>query len=191
MSEKRQYFRIQQDVIFNFKVVSTDDVCHINADQHFDHADALELVSQFQRMDNDCNGLLNQIKQEQPITASYLEIINQKLNRLSQQLLAHEAVAVNDSESGKIDLSLGGIGFNSDRMIGVESWLAVKLVFLPAYVGLITYSQVTRTQAQEDGSWLIGARFHQLNNEQQRVLSRQVMQAQFESRESFANQVRH
>ena len=51
MNEKRQYFRIQQDVIFNFKCVNTDAVSHISAENHFDHAGALGLASQFQQMD--------------------------------------------------------------------------------------------------------------------------------------------
>jgi hypothetical protein len=191
MTEKRQFFRIQQDVIFNFKAVSTDEVTHVCAEQHFDHANALSLISQFQQLDNDSHKLLENIQQENSDVAKYLDVLNQKLNRLSQQLLANEAVAVNDSENGRIDLSLGGIGFTSDSPHGIESWLAVKLVFVPSYVGLVTYTQVTRNLLQEDGSHLIGARFHQLNEEHQRVLSRQMMQTQLAEKELHSKEIQH
>ena len=178
MSEKRQYFRIQQDVIFNFKCVNTDAVSHISADQHFDHSGALGLASQFQQMDNDSSKLLKDIKQDNIAVADYLDMLNRKMNLLAQQMLVNEAVSAHDSDSGRIDLSQGGIGFISSHSIGIESWLAVKLIFTPSYVSLLSYAQVTRNQAQNDDCYLIGARFHQLNDEQQRILARQVMQTQ-------------
>ncbi|MGH1440323.1 MAG: PilZ domain-containing protein [Cellvibrionaceae bacterium] len=191
MSEKRQFFRIQQDVIFNFKAVCTDAVSHISAEQHFDHASTLGLLSQFQQFDNDLHSTLEVIRQDNLAVADYLDMLNQKMNLLSQQMLSNEAVSANDSDSGRIDLSQGGIGFDSSTPLGIESWIAVKLVFLPAYTGLLTYAQVTRNQMQEDGSYLIGARFHQLNDEQHRLLARQVMQAQLVEKRQQKSQVHH
>lgn len=191
MSEKRQFFRIQQDVIFNFTAVSTDDVSHISAEQHFDHAGTLGLFSQFQQLDNDMYATLDIIRKENLAIANYLDMLNQKMNLLSQEMLSHEAVSVNDSESGRIDLSQGGIGFESSKPLGIESWIAVKLVFLPSYTGLLSYAQVTRNQPQADGTYAIGARFHQLNEEQYRLLARQVMQAQVMQKRDTKGQVHH
>lgn len=191
MNEKRQFFRIQQDVIFNYKAVCTDDVNHIKAEQHFDHASTLGLFSQFQQLDNDLHSTLEIIRQDHLGIADYLDMLNQKMNLLSQQLISNDAVAVNDSDSGLIDLSQGGIGFESPTPLGVESWIALKLVFLPAYTGILTYAQVTRNQLQSDGQYLIGARFHQLNDEQQRMLARQVMQAQLLEKRQEKSQVHH
>lgn len=191
MSEKRQFFRIQHDVIFNFKAVSTDAVSHVTAEQHFDHSSTLGLFSQFQQLDNDLHSTLEIIRQDNLGIADYLDMLNQKMNLLSQQLISNEAVSTNDSESGRIDLSQGGIGFDSPLSLGIESWVAVKLVFLPAYTGLLTYAQITRNQIQSDGSYLIGARFHQLNEEQQRLLARQVMQAQLMEKRQQKSQVHH
>jgi len=113
MSEKRQFFRIQQDVIFNFKTVSTDDVSHISTEQHFDHSSTLGLFSQFQQLDNDLHSTLEIIRQDHLGIADYLDMLNQKMNLLSQQMISNEAVSANDSDSGRIDLSQGGIGFES------------------------------------------------------------------------------
>lgn len=191
MNEKRQYFRIEQDVIFNFKPVNTDATSHISAEQHFDHAGALGLFSRFQQLDNDSHALLNEIHQQSPLVASYLDILNQKLNLLSQQSLSNEAVSAYDSDSGRIDLSQGGLGFNADSPIGIESWLAIKLVFVPSYTGIVAYAQVTRNQLQADGSYLIGARFHSLNEEQEKTLAKQVMQAQLLQKRRSKSLIHH
>ena len=191
MNEKRRYFRIQQDVIFNFKKVSTDAVTHSSAEQHFDHASALGLFTQFQQLDNDSHSLLSDIQQDNPAVAKYLGILNQKLNLLSQQSLSNEAVSAFDSESGRIDLSQGGLGFNADYPIGVESWVAIKLVFIPSYTGIVAYAQVTRNQLQDDGSYLIGASFHGLNDEQEKTLAKQVMQAQLIQKRRHKSLIHH
>ena len=190
-SEKRQFFRIQQDVIFDFKPVSTDAVAHISPEQHFDHANTFRLTTQFQLLDNDSHLVLEQLRKENGTLAHYLDTLNHKLNLLTQQLLANEAVSAHDRESGKVDLSQGGIGFSSNQAIGIESWLAVKLVFLPSYTALLTYAQVTRNHIQADGSYLIGARFHQLNDEQHRLIARQVMTTQRLQTKQVKRQVHH
>lgn len=191
MGEKRQFFRIQQDVIFNFKAVSSDEMSHNKAESHFDHSSTLGLFSQFQQLDNDLHPTLEIIRKEHLAIGDYLDMLNQKMNLLSQQMLSNEAVSAHDSESGRIDLSQGGIGFDSPKPLGVESWVAVKLVFLPAYTGLVTYAQVTRNQEQLDGTYLIGARFHQLNEEQERLLAKQVMQSQLMQKHSSKVEVHH
>jgi len=191
MSEKRQFFRIQQDVIFNFKAVSTDAVSRGCAEKHFDHSSTLGLFSQFQQLDNDLHSTLEIIRQDNLGIADYLDMLNQKMNLLSQQMISNEEVSVNDNETGRLDLSQGGIAFDSAMPLGIESWIAVKLVFLPAYTGLLTYAQITRNQIQDDGSYLIGARFHQLNEEQQRLMARQVMQAQLMDKRQQKSQIHH
>ncbi|MFT6388511.1 MAG: hypothetical protein ACJAUP_001894 [Cellvibrionaceae bacterium] len=193
MSEKRQFFRIQQDVIFNFKPVSTDAVSRGSAEKHFDHSSTLGLFSQFQQLDNDLHSTLEIIRKDNLGVADYLDMLNQKMNLLSQQMISNDAVSVNDSdsESGRLDLSQGGIAFDSPLPLGIESWIAVKLVFLPAYTGLLGYAQITRNHVQKDGSYLIGARFHQLNEEQQRLMAKQVMQAQLMVKRQEKSQIHH
>lgn len=78
MTEKRQFFRIQQDVIFNFKCVNTDAISHINPEQHFDHSGTLGLLSQFQHLDNDTHSTLEHIRKENLLVADYLSMLNQK-----------------------------------------------------------------------------------------------------------------
>ncbi len=184
MNEKRQFFRIQQDVIFNFRSISNDHMIHSPPEQHFENSETLCLFSEFQQIDSNSSTLLDSIRLENPLIAEYLNNINQKIDLVCQQVLANQS-SVHDIESGKIDISQGGLAFSCDHSIGVESWLAVKLIFLPSYTGVISYGQVTRNVQQEDGSYLIGMRFHNLSEEQSKIIAKQIFTTQIMERHQY------
>jgi hypothetical protein len=188
MSEKRQFFRIQQDVIFNFCAVSNDDVIHSRAEQHFEHSETLCLFSEFQQINGQQAQLMALIKEESPLVAEYLGGLSRKMDLVCQQVLSDQS-SVHDIDSGRIDISQGGLAFSSDDSIGVENWLALKLIFVPSYTGVITYGQVTRNALQEDGTYLIGVRFHNLDDEQSKMIAKQVFKTQIiERQQTYAFQ---
>ena len=59
----------------------------------------------------------------------------------------------------------------------------LKLIFLPSYTGVITYGQVTRNALQADGTYLIGVRFHNLDDEQAKLIAKQVFKTQIIERQ--------
>lgn len=182
MNEKRQFFRIEQDVIFNFRSVSSDNVLHNRPEQHFEHSETLCLFSELQHIDSNSAQLLESIKHKDPLMAEYLASINQKIDLVCQQVLATQS-SVHDMENGRVDISQGGLAFNCDHSIGVENWLAVKLIFLPSYTGIVSYGQVTRNALQADGSYLIGVRFHNLTEEQSKLIAKQIFSTQIAERQ--------
>ena len=107
MHEKRQFFRIQQDVVFNFWTVSNDNVVHNRPEQHFEHSETLCLFSEFQQIDGNSSDILESIQRDNPLVAEYLNTINQKLNLVFQQVLSNQS-SVHDVDSGKVDISQGG-----------------------------------------------------------------------------------
>jgi hypothetical protein len=188
MSEKRQFFRIEQDVIFNFRSVSNDDVNHNRPEQHFEHSETLCLFSEFQHIDNDSAQLLASIKHKEPLIAEYLSTINRKIDLVCQQVLAGQS-SVHDIDNGRVDISQGGLAFSCDHSIGIENWLAIKLIFLPSYTGIVSYGQVTRNSLQEDGSFLIGIRFHNLTDDQSKLIAKQIFNTQIlERQQSYSCQ---
>jgi hypothetical protein len=178
MSDKRQFFRIQQDVIFRFKAVSTDSIHQMHAEQHFDPSSSYGLFAQFQQLDIESNLIMQNIRRDNADVSQYLDILNKKINLLSKQMLAKEIISEDSQDTGRIDLSQGGIAFTSKGPLGIESWIAIKLVFLPTYTAIVNYAQITRNQKLDDGSYLIGARFHQLSDEEERIIAKQVIDTQ-------------
>jgi hypothetical protein len=178
MSDKRQFFRIQQDVIFNFKAVSTDSIEEFNAEHYFDRSASVGLLTKFQQLDNVSTTFMHNIRKENSDVGQYLEILNKKINLLSQLMLAQEMVAEDDQDAGRIDLSQGGIAFTTNRPLDIESWIAIKLVFLPAYTSILNYAQITRSQQLGKDRYLVGASFDHLNADEQRIIAKQIIDTQ-------------
>jgi hypothetical protein len=178
MSDKRKFFRIQQDVIFNFKAVSTDSIHEYNADHYFDRSASVDLLTKFQQLDRDSTAIMQNIRKDNSHIGQYLETLNKKINLLSQQVLAQEIIAEGDQNAGRIDLSQGGIAFTTSCPLDIKSWVAVKLVFLPAYIAILSYAQIIRSQQLDDGRYLVGASFDQLNADEQRIIAKQIIDTQ-------------
>jgi hypothetical protein len=178
MSDKRQFFRIQQDVIFNFKAVSTDSIEEFNVAHHFDRSASVGLLAKFQQLDNVSMAVMHNIRKENSNVSQYLEILNEKINLLSQLMLAQEMIAENDQDAGRIDLSQGGIAFTTNCPLEIDSWIAIKLVFLPAYTAILSYAQITRSQQLGEDRYLVGASFDQLNVDEQRIIAKQIIATQ-------------
>ena len=121
---------------------------------------------------------MNNIRKENSDVGQYLEILNKKINLLSQLMLAQEMVAEDDQNAGRIDLSQGGIAFTTNRPLDIESWIAIKLVFLPAYTSILNYAQITRSQQLGEDRYLVGASFDHLNADEQRIIAKQIIDTQ-------------
>ncbi len=87
-------------------------------------------------------------------------------------------VAEDDQDAGRIDLSQGGIAFTTNRPLDIESWIAIKLVFLPAYTAILNYAQITRSQQLGEDRYLVGASFDHLNPDEQRIIAKQIIDTQ-------------
>ena len=178
MTDKRQFFRIQQNVIFNFKAVAADSIHEGNAEQHFNPSTGIGLLAKFQQLDKDSVTIVQNIRKDNSDVGDSLEVINQKINLLSQLMLAQEMIAENDQDAGRIDLSQGGIAFTTNCPLEIDSWIAIKLVFLPAYTAILSYAQITRSQQLGEDRYLVGASFDQLNVDEQRIIAKQIIATQ-------------
>jgi hypothetical protein len=178
MSDKRQFFRIQQDVIFNFKAVSTDSIEEFSAQHYFDSSASVGLLAKFQQLNNVSMTVMHNIRKENSDVGQYLEILNEKINLLSQLMLAQEMVAEDNQDAGRIDLSQGGIAFTTNCPLNIESWIALKLVFLPAYTAILSYAQITRSEQLDEDRYLVGASFDHLNVDEQRIIAKQIIETQ-------------
>ena len=71
----------------------------------------------------------------------------------------------------------------SDRAIYKDSYIVVRLVFLPYYVPIASFAKVIRSVSKDD-KYQTAAKFHRLSDADRQELSKQILRAQATSRKS-------
>lgn len=89
--------------------------------------------------------LLSRINEQSPETARYLQYLDHKLNQLAGMSMAREMEVTRQSVS-RVNLSAGGLAFDTGAPLAVGELLELRLVLLPASLGILTMARVVDSQ---------------------------------------------
>jgi hypothetical protein len=176
--ERRNSFRINQDVIFDFRQVDTHTAEHLEPEQAVDDGVAMQLVAELRRIDRDAQQLLKIVTDKQRLLGDYLQKLNNKID-----LIARHAVfaAGPNSQTLRLNISEGGVAFSSDRALYKGNFLVLRMIFLPSYTPVIVFAVVARCESDKD-SFRIATKFHRLRDQERQELARQILKAQVSNR---------
>jgi len=176
MDDRRSFFRVDDEVSFDYKPVDTHTVEDNQADSLFTDTPSIGLFAEFRAIDSESSQLLHSIGEKDRQISDYLSAINRKVELLAQQVvnLQHGKPKIHVAQ---INLSEGGIAFNSDKALYKGSFLAMRLVFVPSYVAVAMFAKVIRCEGNKNGHQ-VAAKFHKITEAQRQIVSKQIMQAQ-------------
>lgn len=178
MSERRRFFRIDDYVRLTYQTVSRETVEQVQPESLFPDAGLLSLQAELKKLDSESAQLLFQIKDQDRRLGDYLHLLNRKIELVSQQLMADRASGETNAMRREVNLSEGGVAFSNPTAIEEGQFLALHLLFLPSYAGVVLFAQAVRCEAQHNGQFNIGANFHKASSAQKQFLSQQIMRAQ-------------
>lgn len=179
--DKRDFFRISQDVIFDYKVVDSYTAESDKPEDEFEDAVSLGLLNELKRLDKDNVQTLRLLTEKNRLLGDYLQSLSSKIDLIARHsLFAHDS---GDKEKAKtrINLSEDGLAFIADRALYKGGYLAVRLIFLPAYSPVVAFAKIIRCEPKEE-QYQIAARFHRLPDSERQELSRQILKAQVSQR---------
>jgi len=175
--DRRQYFRIDQRVSLELKVIAESEIGHHPSPTQFGVSPNFLLLSELQEIDSQSHHLLRKISEKDSNVASFLQIMHDKIERIAQAIASNEMV-ISNSEVQEVNLSEGGIQFRSNEAFDIDSFLSVKLVFPESCLGLLIYAQCCRSQALDDGGFMIGIEFIKMPESCRMILARQIFESQ-------------
>ncbi len=183
--DNRSYFRITNDLILDYHPVDAFTADHQQPDTVFPEDTTLNLFTEFRRLETDAATSLTSISDTNRALADFLGIINRKIDLLAQQVMAerHQNSSIKPT---KANISEGGIAFLSDKALYKGSYMALRLFFLPSFIGLTTFARVIRCDEVVGKPYQIAVKFHRIGNAQQQILSRQILQQQIIARRENA-----
>jgi hypothetical protein len=178
MSERRSFFRIDESIALELKVVTEQIVKDNQPESLFSNAGSLKLYSELRKIDNDNSQLLHQIKELSRPLAEYLHNLNRKIELLGQELMADQKPQPPSKTIRQVNLSEGGIAFGSNTDVPAGQFIALRLVFLPSNAGLVLFAKIIRCEPNNSGEFQIAAKFLHINDIQQQLIGQQIMRAQ-------------
>jgi len=186
--ERRQYFRINGKVAVDYKVITEDEMQHGRLPTQFQVSPFFLLLTQLHEFSHDNSYQLRKIAQKDPMVASYLENMNNKIDAIAHAI-AKSDVEFENLSAQEINLSEGGLSFFSSEAIPVNSYLALKVVFEDTYTGLLLYGQVLYCgEQEEDGQYKIGVEFSDLPESSRLIVARYILTSQSRERQQSDEQ---
>lgn len=169
-TERRRFFRINDDIFLEYDLLSENE--YSNAQEELDaikHT-AFSMSAEFATLNNEFHPLLNNIKQNTPDIAQYLELLNQKIDALSQHLLEVQ-IPLEDTKISA-NLSASGIAFRSDKIIHTGQGLRLRIVLFPEKIGIMVFGRVVHSDNEKGSSneHLISVDFEHIRYEDQELM---------------------
>jgi hypothetical protein len=90
MSERRSYFRIDESIALEFKLIDELTASKTQPEALFSNANSLKLYSELKKIDADNAQFLFQVKELSRPLAEYLHNLNRKIELLGQELMADQ-----------------------------------------------------------------------------------------------------
>lgn len=130
-SDRREFFRINDTVVVDYKVVEKDNVTNIarRIAQATDDDESNE-KAQLRAIQNAFSHLLDQINHHDRETARALRMLDEKINLIAQSVQRYNN-PVNPDDLIEANLSGGGIAFMIDQAIEIRGHVELHLQLLP------------------------------------------------------------
>lgn len=176
--ERREYFRIDDQVLLDYRPLPDQDVAAFRAMLAGDLPHRFMTASTFAATSRQIAHALQRIQSELPEVARCLQAIDQKLNTLAQLFVAEEAQGTLQ-DSRDVSLSAGGVAFRAADPVSAGALLELRLVLLPATIGILSAARVAYCEHAGDGDarypWRIGASYEIIRESDRELLVRHVM----------------
>ena len=141
-SERREFFRIKDQVIISMTKIAN--VHNLNNLKN-NHTSFL-LGSAISALDLEAQAVFNRIKRSNPEVSQYFDVINKKINLISDHLL-NTSPDNAEQKKTEVNLSASGIAIESDDEKYQEADnLLIKLLLLPERKGIICVGKIIRTK---------------------------------------------
>ncbi|MED5608189.1 MULTISPECIES: PilZ domain-containing protein [Pseudomonas] len=172
--DRREYYRIEDRLALEFRPIPEDAEQAAQALQ--DDSPLFNLLGDLHLLEVEAQHLLRQIAERDRPLASYLKLLDKRLDLVAGALARGLLEQVGPAQP--VVLSEGGIAFLAPEPLLAGQLLALKLVLLPQALGLSLRARVTHCESRGLGEYEIGTLFENLEEPQRQLLARHILQKQ-------------
>lgn len=186
---QREYFRVTDTVGLGYHPVSRAVAMDAHSDLD-DHMSAqFRIMSELHHIELESRYILRVIADKDRNVADYLRILDRRIDLLAK-LVTQGKDGISDLPTQTANLSEGGIEFCADEQLEAGSFVALRLVLLPAHTALLLFGKIAHSDP-ESGSdpqkFVTGAEFVRESEAERQILARHILQLQLAQRRTQAS----
>lgn len=178
-TERRRFFRIQDEVRLAVRVVTEGDLMGEAAWAGTDPPGRQALANTFSATTQQTEYLLRRIKEDQPDIARYLGALNEKLDLLAR-LLSLEESGLADMPARLVSLSAVGVSFPWEREIAPPASVEITMLLAPSLQCVRALGKVLRCEnaprAQGVSPYRISVEFAHIGRDERELLIQHIVQ---------------
>lgn len=184
-NDRRKSFRIEEHACVDFHLIPpalvAESIDMLSA--YFALDTRFLLGSQLRRLDFELEELIGHSPDLSPAMIEMLNLLNRKINLVASQNTSAEKPVYRP-----ITLSEGGLSFYYPEEVTAGSLLILQIQFEDDQLGLVLKAKSCYSQLVKDGNYRVGCEFIELDENQQQLLSRHILEHQARSRRQARDQ---
>lgn len=141
--DRRRFFRIEDSVIFRYKVIPMDELPGRVTRLENGLPDQFTVTSDLAAIGQTMHAKLKRIEAKSPEVAAFLGALDEKINMLARAFLAQETEMA-EQPACEVNISAAGMAFRAHNDLALGSMLELKIVLFPSYTGILTFGEVIR-----------------------------------------------
>lgn len=174
MEERRRFFRLDDEVVMDFRAITRDEFLHWKDHQNLQK-------SEQQALEEEISTLIHQLRTSHPALGQLMELFNRKLNLLNGQAVIHPELNLTSTEArARINLSACGMAFHTDADLSGQSHLLFNLQLKPSNAILALAGNIVAIEPSQDPAkpYLVRVNFEDLTEAEQALLIQHLFQLQ-------------
>jgi c-di-GMP-binding flagellar brake protein YcgR len=180
VDERRRFFRIEDEITLFYREIEEDT---LPDSKHFkdELMDVFSLTATLEYLDQESGFLQRTIEKSHPDIASYLDVLNQKIELIAKAVLLKEKGG-SELPASKVNISASGVSFFADLELKKGTLLELKMILPPALTGLITYGKVVYCEPveNENHSHRLAVDYIDISEQDRDVLIRHIVKRQMQ-----------
>lgn len=183
-TERREFFRIDDTVRLNYRVLTPEQLAEGIEQLDGDIEDGLTVMSSLAAVTAQMAASMRRIESRDPAVATYLKALDRKIEILGRALLSQESDLLSE-EAQPVNLSAGGLSIRSHTPMDPGQALELHMLLFPSFTGLLCFGKVVgcleADPADNDGyPFQLRVEFVHLREQDREILIRHVLRRQSE-----------
>ena len=172
--DRREYFRIDDQMILRYRSVPPEAVGHMPPERHFDNSEMFALLRELRQIDQEHNNVLRVLAEQNRELGIYLKSLNRKIELVGKALSTLDEGQQHVAPQ-HVSISEASLAFRIGTSLSPGNFVALELVLLPSHTGLALYGEVIETR---DSNGLTVVAFVRLRESDRQILARHILQVQ-------------